>query len=188
MAPQVLERNIALLFRNRKIVITFCLVELEHTPSSFPQSKTVINDWAISKEKIYIASSRRIIHVSPSQRDHHSKNNKTQKKTKSQQLNHDCVYPDLQGSRTKRFSLRELKTGSSSWITSTRLQAEISKLAWPRGSHPARGTRVYKVLAYFYTDYFDAGTPAEDQQKMGNYVLSAEHKAKRGQRTEVVDS
>ena len=47
-----------------------------------------------------------------------------------------------------------------SWITSTRLQAEISKLAWPRRSHPARSTRVYNVLAYFYADYFDAGTPA----------------------------
>ena len=46
-----------------------------------------------------------------------------------------------------------------SWITSTRLQAEISKLAWPRRSHPARSTRVYNVLAYFYADYFDAGTP-----------------------------
>ena len=50
-----------------------------------------------------------------------------------------------QSSRTKRFSLRELKTGSFSWITSTRLQAESSTLACPRGSHPARGTRVYSV-------------------------------------------
>ena len=62
--------------------------------------------------------------------------------------------------RTKRFSLRKLKTGSSFLITSTRMQAEIPKLAWPRGSHPARSTRVYNVLAYFYADYFDAGTPA----------------------------
>ena len=39
MAPQVLEKNIALLFTYRKIVIIFNSVELEHTPSSFPQSK-----------------------------------------------------------------------------------------------------------------------------------------------------
>ena len=39
MAPQVLEKKIALLFTYRKIVIIFKSVELEHTPSSFPQSK-----------------------------------------------------------------------------------------------------------------------------------------------------
>ena len=39
MAPQVLERKIALIFTYRKIVIIFKSVELEHTPSSFPQSK-----------------------------------------------------------------------------------------------------------------------------------------------------
>ena len=39
MAPQVLEKKIALLFMYRKIVIIFKSVELEHTPSSFPQSK-----------------------------------------------------------------------------------------------------------------------------------------------------
>ena len=51
--------------------------------------------------------------------------------------------------------------------TSTRLQAEISKLAWPRRSHPARSTRVYNVLAYFYADYFDAGTPAPSSHRLG---------------------
>ena len=39
MAPQVLEKKIALLFMYRKIVINFKSVELEHTPSSFTQSK-----------------------------------------------------------------------------------------------------------------------------------------------------
>ena len=39
MAPQVLEKKIALLFTYRKIVIIIKSVELEHTPSSFPQSK-----------------------------------------------------------------------------------------------------------------------------------------------------
>ena len=38
MAPQVLEKKIVLLFMYRKIVIIFKSVELEHTPSSFPQS------------------------------------------------------------------------------------------------------------------------------------------------------
>ena len=38
MAPQVLGKKIALLFTYRKIVITFKSVELEHIPSSFPQS------------------------------------------------------------------------------------------------------------------------------------------------------
>ena len=37
--PQVLEKKIALLFTYRKIVIIFKSVELEHTPSNFPQSK-----------------------------------------------------------------------------------------------------------------------------------------------------
>ena len=45
-------------------------------------------------------------------------------------------------------------------MTSRRLRAEIPTLVWLRGSHPARSTRVYNILAYFYTDYFDAGTPA----------------------------
>ena len=57
-----------------------------------------------------------------------------------------------------------------SWITSTRMQAEISKLAWPRRSHPARSTRVYNVLAYFYADYFDAGTPALERVKSNCFV------------------
>ena len=56
MAPQVLEKKIALLFMYRKIVIIFKSVELEHTPSSFPIKK-VISDCAISKKK---GSSRRI--------------------------------------------------------------------------------------------------------------------------------
>ena len=39
VAPQVLEKKIARLFTYRKIVIIFKSVELEHTPSSFSQSK-----------------------------------------------------------------------------------------------------------------------------------------------------
>ena len=58
------------------------------------------------------------------------------------------------------FHSESSKQVPRSWITSTRLQAEISKLAWPRRSHPARSMCVYNVLAYFYADYFDAGTPA----------------------------
>ena len=148
-----------LLFTYRKIVVISKSVELEHTPSSFPQSKR--GDQRLcnpKKKKKKKASSRRIFHVSSLTTGSPLK--KQQEKVKSQQLKQDCILPDLQSSRTKRFSLRELKTGFSSWITSTRLQAEISTLACPRGSHPARGMRVYNVLAYFYADYFDAGTLA----------------------------
>ena len=103
------------------------------------------------------ASSRPIFHVSSLTTG--SPLQKQQEKVKNQQLKQDCISPDLQCSRTKRFSLQEFKTGASSWTTSTLLQAENSKLAWPRGSHPSRGTRVYNVLAYSYADYFDASTP-----------------------------
>ena len=59
MAPQVLEKKIALPFTYRKIVIIFKSVELEHTPSSFPQSKR----WSAtvqSQKKKKKGSSRRI--------------------------------------------------------------------------------------------------------------------------------
>ena len=58
MAPQVLEKKIALLFTYRKIVIIFKSVELEHTPSSFPQSKR----WSatVQSQKKKRGSSRRI--------------------------------------------------------------------------------------------------------------------------------
>ena len=59
MAPQVLEKKIALLCTYRKIVIIFKSVELEHTPSSFPQSKRWSATMAISKKKKK-GSSRRI--------------------------------------------------------------------------------------------------------------------------------
>ena len=122
------------------------------------------------KKKKRKANSRRIIHVSSLTTG--SPLQKQQEKVKNQQLKQDCISPDLQSSRTKRFSLQELKTGASSWITSTRLQADISKLAWPRGSHPSRSMRVYNVLAYFYADYFNAGTPAP-LGATGDRILSA---------------
>ena len=60
MAPQVLEKKMALLFMYRKIVIIFKSVELEleHTPSSFPQSKR----WSatVQSQKKKKGSSRRI--------------------------------------------------------------------------------------------------------------------------------
>ena len=87
----------------------------------------MISDCAISKKKKEKkASSRRIIHVSSLTTG--SPLEKQQEKVKNQQLlvKQDCISPDLQSPRTKRFSLQELKTGASSWITSTRLQAEIS--------------------------------------------------------------
>ena len=60
MAPQVLEKKIALLFTYRKIVIIFKSVELEHTPSSFPQSKTWSATVQSQKKKLRKGSSRRI--------------------------------------------------------------------------------------------------------------------------------
>ena len=50
MAPQVLEKKIALLFTYRKIVIIFKSVELEHSVK-FPAIKKVISDCAVSKKK-----------------------------------------------------------------------------------------------------------------------------------------
>ena len=117
------------------------------------------------KKKRKKASSRKIIHVSSLTTG--SPFQKQEEKVKNQQLKQNCISPDLQISRTKCFSLKELKPGASFWITSKRLQAEISKLAWSRGSHPARSTRVYNVLAYFYADYFEVGTPEPGKKPRG---------------------
>ena len=59
MAPQVLDKKIALLFTYRKIVIIFKSVELGTHSVKFPAIKKVISDCAISKKK-KIGSSRRI--------------------------------------------------------------------------------------------------------------------------------
>ena len=56
MAPQELEKKVALLFMYRKIVMIFKSVELEHTPSSFPQSKR----WSATVQSQKKGSSRRI--------------------------------------------------------------------------------------------------------------------------------
>ena len=58
MAPQVLEKKIALLFTYRNIMIIFKSVELGHTSSSFPQSKR----WSatVQSQKKKKGSSRRI--------------------------------------------------------------------------------------------------------------------------------
>ena len=92
-----------------------------------------------------------------SQRDHHSKNNKRRSRVNNQSKFAYSLTSKVQ--EPSAFHSESSKQVPRSWITSTRLQAEISKLAWPRGSHPAHSTRVYNVLAYFYADYFDAGTP-----------------------------
>ena len=93
-----------------------------------------------------------------SQRDHHSKNNKRRSRVNNQNKFAFSLTSKVQ--EPSAFHSESSKQVPRSWITSTRLQAEISKLAWPRRSHPPRSTRVYNVLAYFYADYFDAGTPA----------------------------
>ena len=49
---------------------------------------------------------------------------------------------------------------STSWITSTHLQAEISKLARPRKSHPPLSTRAYNVLGLPLRGLLWAGTLA----------------------------
>ena len=81
MAPQVLEKKIALLFTYRKIVIILKSVELEHTPSSFPK---VISDCAISKKKKKKAALVGFIHISSLTTG--SPLQKQQEKVKSQQL------------------------------------------------------------------------------------------------------
>ena len=93
-----------------------------------------------------------------SQRVPHSKNNKRRSRVNNQNKFAFSLTSKVQ--EPSAFHSESSKQVPRSRITSTRLQAEISKLAWPRRSHPVRSTRVYNVLAYFYADYFDAGTPA----------------------------
>ena len=76
----------------------------------FPAIKKVISDCAISKKRKKAALVG-FIHVSSLTTG--SPLQKQQEKVKSQQLKQVCIQPDLQSSRTKCFSLRELKTGSS---------------------------------------------------------------------------
>ena len=109
MAPQVLEKKIALLFTYRKIEIIFKSIELEHTPSNFPQSKRWSATVQSQKKKAALVG---FIHDLHSQRDHHSKNNK--RRSRVNNLNKFAYsLTSRQSSRTKCFSLRELKAGSS---------------------------------------------------------------------------
>ena len=87
MAPQVLEKKIALLFTYRKIVIIFKSVELEHIPSSFPQS----NRWSatVQSQKEKRAALVGFIHVSSLTKG--SSLQKQQEKVKSQQLKQVCI-------------------------------------------------------------------------------------------------
>ena len=154
MAPQVLERKIALLFTYRKFVIIFKSVELEHTPSSFRNQKGDQQLCNLKKKRKLSSDLFMFLH---SQRDHHSKNNKRRSRVNNRNTIAFSLTSKVQ--EPSAFHSESSKQVSRFWITSTRLQAKISKLAWPRRSHPARITRVYNVLAYFYADYFDAGTP-----------------------------
>ena len=150
--------KIALLFTYRIIVIIFKSVELEHTPSSFPQSKKVISDYAISKKKKEKQAAVVVLFMFlHSQRNHNSKNNKRRSRVNNRNKFAFSLTSKLQEPSASHSE--SSKQGPRSWITSTRLQAETAKLAWPRGSHPGRSTRVYNVLAYLYADYFDAVTP-----------------------------
>ena len=131
----------------------------------FPAIKKVISGCAISKKKrkkaalVGLTDLFMFLH---SQRDHHSKNNKRRSRVNNWNKFAFSLTSEVQ--EPSAFHSESSKQVPRSWITSTRLQAEISKLAWPRTcrSHPARSTRVYNVLAYFYADYFDAGTPVRN--------------------------
>ena len=114
MAPQVLEKKIALLFTYRKIVIIFKSVELEHTPSSFPQSKRWSPGWSALGEitccnlkKWKKAALVGFIHVSSLTTGSPLQKQQEKVKSSSQQLKQVCIKPDLQSSRTKCFSFRE---------------------------------------------------------------------------------
>ena len=88
MAPQVLEKKIALLFTYRKIVIIFKSVELEHTPSSFPRSKR----WSATvqpQKKRKKAALVGFIHISSLTTG--SPLQEQQEKVKSQQLKQVCI-------------------------------------------------------------------------------------------------
>ena len=87
MEPQVLEKKIALLFTYRKIVIIFKSVELEHTPSNFPQSKG--DQRLCNLEKRKKAALVGFIHVSSLTTG--SPLQKQQEKVKSQQLKQVCI-------------------------------------------------------------------------------------------------
>ena len=84
MAPQVLVRKNELLFTYQRIVIIFKSVEIEHTPSSFPQS----NSWSVDvrfqskiererekRGKLQLSSDVRQFMFLHSWWDHRSKNN-----------------------------------------------------------------------------------------------------------------
>ena len=87
MEPQVLEKKIALLFTYRKIMIIFKSVELEHTPSSFPQSKS--DQRLCNLKKIKKAALVGFIHVSSLTT--RSPLQKQQEKVQSQQLKLVCI-------------------------------------------------------------------------------------------------
>ena len=158
MAPQVLEKKIALLFTYRKIVIIFKSVELEHTLSSFPQSKGDQRTLQTQKKKEKKAALAIVGFIHVSSLTTGSPLLKQQEKVKSQQLKQVCISPDLLSSRTKCFSLRELKNRFLDLGLLLRGCRPKSR------SLPGRveviqpvSTRVYNVLAYFYADYFWRG-------------------------------
>ena len=86
MAPQVLEKKIALLFMYRKIVINFKSVELEHSPSSQKGDQRLCN---LKKKKKKKAALVGFIHVSSLATG--SPLQKQQEKVKSQQLKQVCI-------------------------------------------------------------------------------------------------
>ena len=112
----------------------------------FPAIKKVISDCAIKKKKKRQLSSDLLMFLH-SQRNHNSENNKSRSRVNNRNkfafsLTSKVQEPSASHSESSKQVPR-------SWITSTRLKADISKVAWPRGSHPACSTCVYNVLAYF---------------------------------------
>ena len=157
MAPQVLEKKIALLFTYRKIVIIFKSVELEHTPSSFPQSKR----WSatMQSQKKKKGSSRRIyscffthdgITTPKTTRESQESTTKTSLHLAwpPKFMNEVLFTPRAQ---SRFLDLGLLLRGCRPKSRSLPCRVEVI--------HPVvRACTTF--LAYFYADYFDAGTPA----------------------------
>ena len=88
MEPQVLEKKIVLLCTYRKIVLIFKSVELEHTPSNFPQSK---RDQRLCNLKKWKKKAALVGFIHVSSLTTGSPLQKQQEKVKSQQLKQVCI-------------------------------------------------------------------------------------------------
>ena len=126
MAPQVLEKKIALLFTYRKIVIIFKSVVLNLNTLRQVSRNQKGDQRLCNLKKRKKAALVGFIHVSSLTTG--SPLQKQQEKVKSQQLTAFSLTSRVQ--EPSAFHSESSKQVPRSWITSTRLQTEISKLAW----------------------------------------------------------